>query len=83
MLEMPIPQNPTSCIEELQRQAFDILPGTVNAIQGAGLVHTSGISQAFLVAGRRGHMDITQSARQCAFCFGPSGGIYIYPQKII
>ena len=28
--EMPIP-HPTSCIEELQREAFDILPGTVNA----------------------------------------------------
>ena len=30
MPEMPILQNPTSCIEELQREAFNILPGTVN-----------------------------------------------------
>ena len=33
MPEMPVP--PTNCIEELQRKAFNILPGTVNARRGA------------------------------------------------
>ena len=36
MPEMPIPQNPTSHIEELQRVAFNILHDTVNARQGVG-----------------------------------------------
>ena len=31
MPEMPIPQHPTSHIEELQREVFNILPGMVNA----------------------------------------------------
>ena len=29
--EMPVTQNPTSSIEELQREAFNILPCMVNA----------------------------------------------------
>ena len=37
MPEMPVPQNPTSCTEELQRE---------------GLVHTSGISQDIPLTGR-------------------------------
>ena len=51
MLEMAIPQNPASHIE-LQREALNILPGVVNARCGAGLAHTSGISQDIPVAGR-------------------------------
>ena len=35
--QMPVPQNLTSRIEELLREACNILPGTVNARQGAGL----------------------------------------------
>ena len=31
MSEMPVPQNPTSHIEKLQREAFNTLPGMVNA----------------------------------------------------
>ena len=31
MPEMPVTQNPTTCIEELQREAFNMLPGMVNA----------------------------------------------------
>ena len=49
---MLVPQNPMSHIEELQRDTFHIFPGTVNARQGAGLVHTSGILQDILVTGR-------------------------------
>ena len=52
MPEIPIPQNPTPHIKELQREAFNILPGTVNARWGADLVHTSEISQDILVAGK-------------------------------
>ena len=51
MPEMPVPQNPTSCIKELQREAFHVLPGTVNAGKGACLMHISGIFQDILVAG--------------------------------
>ena len=50
MPEMPVPS--TNCIEELQREAFNILPGTVNARRGAALAHASGISQDILVADR-------------------------------
>ena len=50
MPEMPVPS--TTCIEELQREAFNILPGTVNARWGAALAHASGISQDILVVGR-------------------------------
>ena len=31
MPEMPVPQNPTSHIEEIHREAFKILPSMVNA----------------------------------------------------
>ena len=50
MPEMPVP--PTNRIEELQREAFNILPGTVNARRGAALAHASAISQDILVTGR-------------------------------
>ena len=35
---------PTNRIEELQREAFNILPGMVNARRGTALAHVSGIS---------------------------------------
>ena len=50
MPKMPVPS--TTHIEELQREAFNILPGTVNAKRGAALAHASGISQDILVVGR-------------------------------
>ena len=50
MPEIPVP--PTNRIEELQRETFSILPGTVHARRDAALVHASGISQDILVAGR-------------------------------
>ena len=52
MPEMPIPQNATFCIEELQREAFNILPDMVNARWGPGLLHTFEFSLDILVAGR-------------------------------
>ena len=50
MPEIPVP--PMKRIKELQREAFDILPGTVNARRDAAVAHASGISQDILVAGR-------------------------------
>ena len=50
MPEMPVP--PTNRIEELQREAFNILPGTVNTRRDAALAHVSGISQDIPVTGR-------------------------------
>ena len=50
--EMPIPQHPTLHCKEFNREALNILPSTVNARWGAGLVHTSGISQDIPVIGR-------------------------------
>ena len=50
MPEIPVP--PTNRIEELQREAFNILPGTVHARRGAALAHASGISQDIPVTGR-------------------------------
>ena len=43
---------PVDRIQELQREAFDILPGTVNAKRGAAAAHASEISQDIPVFGR-------------------------------
>ena len=50
MPEVPVP--PVNRLKELQREAFDILPGTVNAKRGAAAAHASGISQDIPVIGR-------------------------------
>ena len=50
MPERSVP--PINRIKELQREAFNILPGTVNARRGAAVAHASGISQDIPVAGR-------------------------------
>ena len=47
-----VPAPPVNRLKELQREAFDILPGTVNAKRGAAAAHASGISQDILVVGR-------------------------------
>ena len=86
--EMPIP-HPTSHIEELQREAFDILPRTVNARWGTGVVHTSGISQDILVMGKEYFENelveeatwATHSHTMCILHL-VLRRIYIYPQKI-
>ena len=48
--EVPVP--PRNRIEELQREAFNILPGMVNARRGAAAAHASVISQDIPVIGR-------------------------------
>ena len=48
--EIPVPL--VDRIQELQREAFDILPGTVNAKRGAAAAHASEILQDIPVIGR-------------------------------
>ena len=50
MPERPVP--PMDRIEELQKEAFNVLPGTINARRGAAVAHASAISQDILVTGR-------------------------------
>ena len=61
MPEVPVP--PVNRIKELKREAFNILPGTVNAKRGAATAHASGISQDILVIGRSQFEDeLTEEA---------------------
>ena len=53
--EIPVPS--VDRIQELQREAFDILPGTVNAKRGAAAAHASEILQDILVIGRTQFKD--------------------------
>ena len=46
-------QPPTSRLSELQQEAFQYLPGTVNVRHGAGIQHLSSLSQNIPVAGRQ------------------------------
>ena len=46
-------QPSTSWLNELQREAFEILPGTVNVRCGTGIEHLSGLSQNIHLAGRQ------------------------------
>ena len=48
--EVPVP--PVNRVQELQREAFNILPGTVNPKRGAATAHASGILQDIPVIGR-------------------------------
>ena len=50
-------QPPTSRLSELQQEAFQYLPGTVNVRQRTGIQHLSGISQNIPVAGRQHFED--------------------------
>ena len=45
-------QPPTSQLNELQREAFEILPGTVNVRCRTSIEHLSGLSQNIPVAGK-------------------------------
>ena len=50
-------QPPTSRLSELQQEAFQYLPGTVNVRHRTGIQHLSGISQNIPVAGRQHFED--------------------------
>ena len=86
--EVPVP--PVNRIKELQREAFDILPGTVNAKRGAATAHASGISQDILVVGRSPFedelaKDATWNAHQhlqhVHFTSNPQGGFTSTPLR--
>ena len=86
--EIPVP--PVNRIQELQREAFDILPGTVNAKRGAVTTHASGISQDILVVGRSQYEDelaeeatwnMHQHQRHVHFDSNPQGGFTSTPLK--
>ena len=88
MPEIPVP--PMNRIEELQREAFDILPGTVNARRGAAVAHASGISQDIPVAGRSNFKnELAKEARWNAyqhpqhvhFDSNPQGGLTSTPLR--
>ena len=50
--QVPRDQPTTSQLNELQREAFDILLGMVNARCGTGIKHLSGLSQHIPVVGK-------------------------------
>ena len=86
---MPVPS--TMCIGELQKEAFNILPGMVNAREGAALAHASGISNDIPVTGRSQclKMNWPKKPHGCHIAIHVMctllwtlGGIYIYPQRI-
>ena len=88
MPEIPVP--PMNRIEELQREAFDILPGTVNARRGAAVAHASGISQDILVAGRSNFenelakeatWNVHQHPWHVHFASNPQGGFTSTPLR--
>ena len=71
-------QPPTSRLIELQQEAFQYLPGTVNVRCGTGIQHLSGISQIIPVAGRQHFEDeLAEEAtwgsnHPCHVCFAGS-----------
>ena len=88
MPEMPVPS--TTCIDELQREAFNISPGMVNDRQGAPLAHASGISQDIPVASRSYfENELAEEATWAShshpchvhFASDPQGGFTSAPRK--
>ena len=86
--EVSVP--PRSRIEELQREAFDILPGTVNAKRGAATAHASGISQDIPVIGRsqfeeelaeEATWNVHQHPQHVHFDSNPQGGFTSTPLR--
>ena len=82
---------PTNHIEELQREAFNILPGTVNARRGAALAHASVISPDIPVTGRSNFEN--ELAKEAAWLLqnhphhvhstsNPQGDLHLPPEDI-
>ena len=85
-----IPVPPMNRIEELQREAFNILPGTLNARRGAASAHASAISQDILVAGRYNfENELAKEAtwtshnhlQHVHFASNPQGGLTSTPRR--
>ena len=88
MPEVPVP--PVNRIKELQREAFNILPGAVNAKRGAATAHASGILQDILVIGRSQYEDelaeeatwnVHQHLQHVHFTSNPQGGLTSTPLR--
>ena len=87
--QVPRVQPTTSQLNELQREAFDILLGTVNARCRMGIKHLSGLSQNIPVAGKAYFEDeLTEEAiwgshHPCHVCFasGQKGDLKSTPLK--
>ena len=86
--EIPVP--PVNRIKELQREAFDILPGTVIAKGGAATAHVSGILQDIPVIGRSQFKDelakeatwnVHQHLQHVHFNSNPQGGFTSTPLR--
>ena len=86
--EVPVP--PVNRLKELQREAFNILPGTVNAKRGAATAHASGILQDILVVGRSQFEDelakeatwnVHQHLQHVHFASNPQGGFTSTPLR--
>ena len=82
-------QPSTSQLNELQQEAFKILPGTVNVRCGTGIEHLSGLSQNIPVAGREYFKDeLTEEATwgshhpcHVHFASNPKGGLTSTPPR--
>ena len=79
-------------IKELQGEAFNILPGMVNARWGAALAHASAISNDILVAGRsQFENELAKEATWAShnhpchvhFALDPQGGFISTPKRYL
>ena len=84
-------QPPTSQLDELQKEAFNILPGTVNARCGTGIEYLSSLSQNTPAAGKAYFEDESAegatwgSQHPCYVCFasGQKGVLTSTPLKYL
>ena len=83
-----VPVPPVNRLKELQREAFNILSGTMNAKRGAATAHASGISQDIPVIGRsqfkdelaeEGTWNVHQHLQHVHFASNPQGGFTSTP----
>ena len=87
--QAPRVQPTTSRLNELQREAFNILLSTVNARCGTGIKHLSGLSQNIPVAGKAYFVDkLAEEAtwgshhpHHVCFASGQNGGLTSTPLK--
>ena len=89
--EMPLPWHPTSHLKELQKETFNVLPGTVNARWDTGVAHTSRMSQCIPVTSSAFFEDeladkVTWASQNhlchVHFAANPKGAFTSTPQKL-
>ena len=87
--QMPRVQPTTSQLDALQREAFNILPGTINARSGTGIKHLSSLSKNIPAAGKAYFEDElaeeatwgSQHSHHLCFASGQKGGLTSTPLK--